>query len=89
MPEKTEMSVYSGETFDVFQRNLETVLNGEGLRDVMQHFKDHNPIEPTKMDGKYVKNDANASILMSKYSLQQLAPPAGDEQPAPHEWDNC
>jgi len=82
------MSVYSGETFDVFQRNLETVLNGEGLRDVMQHFKDHNPIEPAKVHGEYVKNNANASILMSKHSLQQLAPPppvppAGNGQPAP------
>jgi len=69
------MSVYSGETFDVFQRNLETVLNGEGLRDVLQHFKDYNPIEPAKVNGEYVKNNANASILMSKYSLQQPDPP--------------
>jgi hypothetical protein len=75
MPEKTEMSVYDGETFDVFERKLETTLNGEGLRDVMQHFKDFNPILPQKLDGEFQKHAVNTSILMEKYSLTTLAAP--------------
>ena len=83
MPEGNELGAYEGETFDLFERKLETTLNGEGLRDVMQHFKDHNAILPPKVDGEFQKDATKASILMDNYSLTSRAPPpvGGREQP--------